>query len=74
MSRRRRTAVPKDYTFATPVRTTRSDGLVETTAPKCFMAMHSYYCLFCRKRIPSGFWVWAPAPHKAAHKSCLGPP
>ena len=70
---RRRTAQPKDYTFATPVRTTRADGLVETKAPTCFRAKHPYWCVFCRKRIPAGFLVWAPAPRKAAHKGCLGP-
>lgn len=69
---RRKRAVPKDYTFATPVRTTRPDGTVETKAPKGFRATHPYWCLFCRKRIYAGTQVWCPAPRKAAHMGCLG--
>ena len=69
----RKRAVPKDYTFATPVRTIRVDGTVETKAPRGFRAKHPYWCLFCRVRIPAGSLVWCPAPRKAAHMRCLDP-
>ena len=72
MSQRRR-AVPKDYTFATPVKTTRADGTTITSAPTSFRAKHAYWCVFCRERIPAGSLVWCPAPKKAAHRHCLGP-
>lgn len=73
MTRTRDRAVPRDYTFATPVVTTTADGTVSTSAPLSFRARHPYWCLFCRARIPAGSLVWCPAPRKAAHVRCLGP-
>lgn len=74
MTRRRRTAVPKGYTHASPVTTFKANGEVWVQGPTCFRAKHPYSCLFCRKRIPTGSLVWSPAPRSAAHKGCLGPP